>query len=246
MSLLHSTRTGALGASLLALVACTSMAAQDVKVMKSPVFHGVKVNAGTVACSHSASGLVLTLSDDFVVPETPAPHWQVVDSRGNAYLLNRLMIKGDKLNRSIAVPSYVPDVARVQIWCAFAETLLGETDLVCSHGGASEASATLGHTSTAFAGVKANKGHVTHRIENGKSVLTLSDDFVIPDAPAPHWQLVDSSGNVYLLNRLAIKGDKVNRTLVVPPFVKDVAKVQIWCAFAEVLLGEASFEKPVR
>ena len=25
----------------------------------------------------------------------------------------------------------------------------------------------------------------------------------------------------------------------------DVAKVQIWCAFAEVLLGEASFDKPV-
>ncbi|MEQ1891706.1 MAG: hypothetical protein ABL998_04125 [Planctomycetota bacterium] len=246
MSLFHSTRTGALGASLLTLVACTSMAAQDVKAMKSPVFHGAKVNAGTVACMHSGAGLVLTLSDDFVVPETPAPHWQVVDSRGNAYLLNRLMIKGDKLNQSITVPSYVPDVAKVQIWCAFAETLLGETDLVCSHGGASEASAAMGHKSTPFMGVKANTGYVTHKIENGKSVLLLSDEFVIPDTPAPHWQLVDSSGNVYLLNRLAIKGDKVNRTLVVPSFVKDVAKVQIWCAFAEVLLGEASFATPVR
>ena len=97
-----------------------------------------------------------------------------------------------------------------------------------------------------FAGVKANKGTVTHKLENGKSLLVLSDDFVVPDAPAPHWQLVDSRGNAYLLNRLVIKGDKLNKTLAVPSYVPDVAKVQIWCAFAEVLLGEASFEKPVR
>jgi hypothetical protein len=124
-----------------------------------------------------------------------------------------------------------------------AGTLLGETDLVCTH--AAEAGMQFGHESTRFTGAKANKGFVTHAIENGKSVLVLSDDFVIPDTPAPMWQLVDSSDNVYLLNRLKIKGDKLNKTLVIPPFVKDVAKVQIWCAFAEVLLGEASFEKPV-
>jgi len=121
--------------------------------------------------------------------------------------------------------------------------LLGETDLVCSH--VVESGMQFGHRSTMFAGAKANKGFVTHTLEGGKSVLVLSDDFVVPDTPAPHWQLVDSSGNVYLLNRLMIKGDKLNKTLVIPPFVKDVAKVQIWCAFAEVLLGEASFEKPV-
>jgi hypothetical protein len=28
--------------------------------------------------------------------------------------------------------------------------------------------------------------------------------------------------------------------------VPNVAKVQIWCAFAEVLLGEAAFDKPVK
>ncbi|RIK59409.1 hypothetical protein DCC62_28745, partial [candidate division KSB1 bacterium] len=67
----------------------------------------------------------------------------------------------------------------------------------------------------------------------------------VPDTPAPHWQLVDSKGNVYLLNRLKIKEDKYNKTLVVPAYVKDVAKVQIWCAWAEVLLGEASFAKPI-
>lgn len=100
--------------------------------------------------------------------------------------------------------------------------------------------------SGAFAGVKANTGFVEVMREDGKLVLRLSDDFVVPDTPAPHWQLVDSKGNTYLLNRLKIKGDKYNQTLVVPAYVKDVAKVQIWCAFVEVLLGEASFEKPVK
>jgi len=232
-------------ASLVAIVglSCTTLATQDVKSTKSPVFHGAKVNAGTVSCKHDAKGLVLTLSDEFVVPDTPAPHWQVVDSRGNAYLLNLLKIKGDKLNKTIMVPSYVHDVAKVQIWCAFAETLLGETDLVCTH--AVEAGMQFGHKSSMFAGAKANKGFVTHTIESGKSVLVLSDEFVVPDTPAPMWQLVDSSGNVYLLNRLKIKGDKLNKTLVIPSFVKDVAKVQIWCAFAETVLGEASFDKAV-
>lgn len=243
---LPAVRTAA--ASLFAVVglSCAAMAVQDVKTTKavqtSPVFHGAKVNAGTVTCSHRGQDLVLTLSDDFVIPDTPAPHWQVVDARGNAYLLQRLQIKEDRRNKSVVVPAYVPEVVKVQIWCAFAETLLGETDLVCSCAGDDAA---LAHRSTPFAGVKANKGFVTHALENGRSVLTLSDDFVIPDTPAPHWQLVDSTGRVFLLNRLKVKGDKVNRTLVVPPFVHDVAKVQIWCSFAETLLGEASFAEPV-
>jgi hypothetical protein len=249
MSILRLPGKRELAASLVAVVglACTTMATPSLQATKSPTFHGAKVNAGSVACSHSGKGLVLTLSDDFVVPDTPAPHWQVVDSRGNAYLLNLLKIKGDKVNKTITVPGYVHDVAKVQIWCAFAETLLGETDLVCSHvaGNTVDAGMQFGHRSSMFMGAKANKGFVTHALENGKSVLVLSDDFVVPDTPAPMWQLVDSSGNVYLLNRLKIKGDKLNKTLVIPPFVKDVAKVQIWCAFAEVLLGEAAFEKAV-
>lgn len=101
------------------------------------------------------------------------------------------------------------------------------------------------HTSSAFAGVKANTGTVTHKTENGRMTLTLSDDFTVPDAPAPHWQVVDSKGNVYLLQRLVVKGDKLNQTITLPSYVKDVAKVQIWCAWAETLLGEASFDKPV-
>jgi hypothetical protein len=103
-------------------------------------------------------------------------------------------------------------------------------------------SARADHTSTKFEGKKANMGFVTHSMSGGKHVLTLSDDFKVPDAPAPHWQLIDSRGNVYLLNRLVIKGDKFNKSITVPAYVPDVAKVQIWCAWAESLLGEASFD----
>jgi len=108
------------------------------------------------------------------------------------------------------------------------------------------AAGTHTHTSKPFAGVKANTGTVRHSKEGGRSVLTLSDDFKVPDTPDPHWQVVDSRGRTYLLQRLAVKGDKVNRSLVVPAYVPDVAKVQIWCAFAETLLGEAAFDKPVK
>ena len=49
------------------------------------------------------------------------------------------------------------------------------------------------HTSTRFEGPKANQGSVTHSVQDGKNVLTLSDDFVVPDTPAPHWQVVRGS-----------------------------------------------------
>ena len=102
------------------------------------------------------------------------------------------------------------------------------------------------HMSKPFMGVKANKGTVTHMKEGNKNILVLSDDFVVPDTPAPHWQVVDSKGNVYLLQRLVIKEDKFNKSIVVPSYVKDIAKVQIWCAWAETLLGETSFDSPVK
>jgi hypothetical protein len=221
-----------------------SLGCATARAQTSKPFMGVKVNQGTVTCSHEGGQFRLTLSDDFKVPETPAPHWQVLDSNGNAYLLNRLMIKGDKLNKSIVVPDFVPDVAKVQVWCAFAETVLGETTLACQHPVEAGAKKNM-HKTGMFAGAKANKGFVTHHVENGKSLLTLSDDFVVPETPAPHWQVVDSQGHTYLLNRLMIKGDKLNMTIEIPAYVHDVAKVQIWCAFAETLLGEASFAKPV-
>jgi hypothetical protein len=101
------------------------------------------------------------------------------------------------------------------------------------------------HTSGLFKGVKANTGRVIHSTEGNKQVLMLSDDFKNPDAPDPHWQVIDSKGNVYLLRRLTIKGDKTNKKIVLPAYIKDVAKVQMWCAFAETNLGEAAFEKPI-
>ena len=105
------------------------------------------------------------------------------------------------------------------------------------------------HTSGQFQGPKANKGHVTHSTRDGKSVLTLSDDFVVPDTPDPHWQVVDSDGQVYQLDKLkkkAFLGDKYQKEIVLPAYVKNVSKVIIWCAWAEANLGEASFSSPVQ
>ena len=104
------------------------------------------------------------------------------------------------------------------------------------------------HTTGQFQGPKANKGHVTHSTRDGKSVLTLSDDFVVPDTPDPHWQVVDSDGQVYQLDKLkkkAFLGDKYQKEIVLPAYVKNVSKVIIWCAWAEANLGEASFSSPV-
>jgi hypothetical protein len=110
---------------------------------------------------------------------------------------------------------------------------------------ASALAADVSHTSSMFKGAKANTGTVSHSKMGGKQVLTLSNDFKVPDTPAPHWQVIDSKGNTYLLQRLVIKDDKYNQSITLPAYVKDVAKVQIWCAWAEALLGEASFAEPV-
>jgi hypothetical protein len=106
------------------------------------------------------------------------------------------------------------------------------------------------HTSSKFSGAKVNAGTVTHSVKDGKNVLTLSSDFQVPDTPDPHWQIVDSSGNTYLLQRLGVKSlgglakDRINMTITLPAYVKDVAKVQIYCAWAEAVLGEAAFGAP--
>jgi hypothetical protein len=107
-----------------------------------------------------------------------------------------------------------------------------------------------GHTSSKFSGAKVNAGTVTHTVRDGKHVLTLSSEFQIPDTPDPHWQIVDSQGNTYLLQRLGVKNlggivkDKLNQSITLPAYIKDVAKVQIYCAWAEAVLGEASFAAP--
>lgn len=101
------------------------------------------------------------------------------------------------------------------------------------------------HKTGKFEGAKAKIGYAIHTTDGGKSVLKVSDDFVIPDTPAPSWQIVDSKGNTYLLNQFKIKKG-TNRQIIVPAYVHDIAKVQVWCSFAEVLLGEAKFETPVK
>jgi hypothetical protein len=103
------------------------------------------------------------------------------------------------------------------------------------------------HTSKPFSGAKVNGGTVSHSVKDGRNVLTLSDDFKVPDTPDPHWQIVDSKGNTYLLQRLGVKNlggiakDKINLSITLPAYIQDVAKVQIYCAWAEAVLGEAPF-----
>ena len=102
-------------------------------------------------------------------------------------------------------------------------------------------------TTRPFTGAKVNGGTVTSAVKNGKTVLTLSDDFKVPDTPDPHWQVVDSRGQVFLLQRLGVKNlaglakDRVTMSITLPDYVKDVASVQIYCAWAEAILGEAPF-----
>lgn len=97
-----------------------------------------------------------------------------------------------------------------------------------------------------FEGPAVPSGTVAHSKEGNDHVLTLSDDFSIHEEPPdPHWRVVDSKGNVFLLDKLKIKDDKFNKRIVVPAYIADVAKVQMWCAFAEIVLGEAAFSKPV-
>jgi len=50
---------------------------------------------------------------------------------------------------------------------------------------------------------------------------------------------------VYLLDRLKLKDEKINKSIMLPAYIPDVAKVQMWCAWAEVVLGEASFAQPI-
>jgi hypothetical protein len=107
-------------------------------------------------------------------------------------------------------------------------------------------------TSRPFAGGKVNGGTVTHSTKDGKDILTLSDDFKVPDTPDPHWQIVDSQGAVYLLQRLKAKGavaglagDRINKSITLPVYIKDIAKVQIYCAWAEAVLGETTLDNKV-
>ena len=96
------------------------------------------------------------------------------------------------------------------------------------------------HTTSKFQGTKANTGMAVHTVENGKSILRVTADFKVPDTPAPTWRVVDSKGNIHTLETFKIKGGE-KRQVIVPAFVQDIVKVQVYCAWAEIILGEASF-----
>lgn len=54
----------------------------------------------------------------------------------------------------------------------------------------------------------------------------------------------------WLRGRLKLKtkfiGTNYKKEIVVPPYVKNISRVVIWCAFAAVNLGEAKFSSPVK
>src|SRR4051812_11171511 len=101
------------------------------------------------------------------------------------------------------------------------------------------------HTTNGFQGPKANTGTAVHVVENGKSMLRVSDDFKVPDTPAPTWRVVDTNGNIYTLDAFKIKGGE-KRQIDVPAYIPNIAKIQVYCAWAQVLLGEASFPAAVK
>ena len=67
----------------------------------------------------------------------------------------------------------------------------------------------------------------------------------MPDTPAPTWRIVDSTGTIYTLDAFKIKGGE-KREVTLPHYVKHIAKVQVYCAWADVLLGEAGFKSAVK
>ena len=91
----------------------------------SGAFQGPKANTGTVMHYVENGKSMLKVSPDFKVPDTPAPTWRVVDSKGNIYTLDAFKIKGGE-KREVVVPAYVHDIVKVQVYCAWAQVLLGE------------------------------------------------------------------------------------------------------------------------
>ncbi|MGE5850587.1 MAG: hypothetical protein ACM362_10700 [Candidatus Methylomirabilota bacterium] len=126
----HLRQVRLFGMLLAAFVAVGLLAATSSFAAETTMpFTGNTVNGGTVTHEVKGGKHILTLSSDFKAPGSPDPHWMVVDSKGTAYLLDRVKIKGekeDKVKMSITVPAYVPDIARVQMWCAWAEVVLGD------------------------------------------------------------------------------------------------------------------------
>src|SRR5499427_9742276 len=88
------------------VTASVSFAARDTGPHTSSKFEGPKSNTGTVTHSVENGKSILRVSADFKVPDTPAPTWRVVDTKGNIYTLDAFKTKsGEK--REVTVPSFV-------------------------------------------------------------------------------------------------------------------------------------------
>src|SRR5215475_12131077 len=113
--------------AVLALLVTVNSFAAKMEMHTSSQFQGPKANTGTVSHYVANGKSMLKVSADFKVPDTPAPTWRVVDSKGNVYTLDAFKIKGGNgEKREIVVPGYIQDIAKVQVYCAWAEVLLGE------------------------------------------------------------------------------------------------------------------------
>lgn len=114
--------------ALVALLSVASVSfAKDGDIHTSSMFQGPKANTGTVMHSIENGKMVLRVSKDFKVPDTPAPTWRIVDSKGTIYTLDAFKTKGGE-KREVMVPAYVQDIVKVQVYCAWAEVLLGEAN----------------------------------------------------------------------------------------------------------------------
>src|SRR5258705_11162606 len=59
----------------------------------SSKFEGPKANTGTVTHTVENGKSILRVSADFKAPDTPAPTWREVDSKGNIYTLDPFKVK---------------------------------------------------------------------------------------------------------------------------------------------------------
>ena len=127
--------SSALALVAMIVTASVSFAGKYNGPLMSSKFEGPKANTGTVTYSMENGKGVLRVSADFKVPDTPAPTWRVVDSKGNIYTLDAFKIKsGNGEKREVMVPAYVHDIVKVQVYCAWAEVLLGEAIFSTSAG----------------------------------------------------------------------------------------------------------------
>src|SRR5437667_12359379 len=86
----------------LAVAGSVTLAAAKMDVHTSSMFQGPKANTGTVSHSIENGKSMLRVSPDFKVPDTPAPTWRVVDSKGSIYTLDAFKIKGGEKRKVMA------------------------------------------------------------------------------------------------------------------------------------------------